>query len=207
MNHMKRMWGHYLALVIIITILVFPISWIYKLFQNRFGGGEAYLALAAISMGIIVLGVLGGNYANKLHRFLRDEAARRTQLEDAKGKPVVLEVFGVELYRCEASKVVFKPAPAESQPVIASIMQDIQELSFSPKKHRGKKSRFPQEKIRKAILNWERRSSTFPAMTLEEFLEEEFGSGPDGILLVASSTFYDWRRHVLKEIEEQRNHP
>ncbi|MBI5351715.1 MAG: hypothetical protein HZB50_03660 [Chloroflexi bacterium] len=197
MNHIKRMWIHYLALVTLIIALIFPVSWITQLIQRRFGDVESHLALALISTGIIVLGIFGGNYANKLHRFLRDEAARRTVLDDPRKKCVVLNVLGIELFR---SAVL----PENLQ----SDTEDIHDLPpFHPRKHRRKHSRFPEEKIRKVVWKWERRDLSFPARTLEEFLEEEFGSGPDGILLVAVSTFYDWRRHILKEIEEQRNHP
>ena len=85
--------------------------------------------------------------------------------------------------------------------------QEIEEYLSFPRKRRGKQPRFPEEKIRKAVLKWERRDPSFSTRTLEEFLEQEFGSGPDGILLMAPSTFYDWRRHVLKEIEaQQKNH-
>ena len=73
-------------------------------------------------------------------------------------------------------------------------------MTFS-KKRRGKQPRFPEEKIRKAVIKWESRDPTFSVATLEEFLAQEFGSGPDGILLMSPSTFYDWRRRILKEID------
>ncbi|HLO27611.1 MAG TPA: hypothetical protein VK249_00660 [Anaerolineales bacterium] len=55
-------------------------------------------------------------------------------------------------------------------------------------------------------MKWEKRDAFSGARTLEEFLEDEFGSSQDGILQVAPSTFYDWRRHVMKEIQERQNH-
>ena len=70
-----------------------------------------------------------------------------------------------------------------------------------PKKRRGKQRRFPEDKIHKAVLRWESRDPTFSVATLEEFLAQEFGNGPDGILLMPTSTFYDHRRRILEEIK------
>jgi hypothetical protein len=79
-------------------------------------------------------------------------------------------------------------------------------LSF-PKKRRGKQPRFSEEKISKAVLRWENRDPYFSVRTLEEFLAQEFGSSPDGILLMATTTFYDWRRRILKELESHEDKP
>jgi hypothetical protein len=89
-------------------------------------------------------------------------------------------------------------SPDSSNPPVAQV------TNF-PRKHRGKQPRFPEDKIRKAVLKWENRDPSFSVTTLEEFLGQEFGSGPDGILLMAPSTFYDWRTRILKEIEAQKH--
>jgi hypothetical protein len=199
------MWGHYLALVIVLTVLIFPISWIDKLIYQRYGPKSALVSLVAISIAIIVFGIRGGNYAYKLHRFVRDESARRTQGD---GKRVVFELFGIEFYQSET------PLSDSLSPSNGTIQQhtfdddlaDLQDLITSgPRKRRGKQPRYPGDRIRRVVLRWERRDPSFSARTLEEFLEEEFGCGPDGVLLVPSSTFYDWRRNVLKEIEENKS--
>ncbi len=90
-------------------------------------------------------------------------------------------------------------------------MEDLhEEVSASPNhvpgRRRRKRSRFPYEKIQRAVLTWEGRDIFFPANTLEEFLEEEFGCGPDGVSLMPTSSFYDYRRQVLKERETQKQH-
>lgn len=199
MDQIKRMWGHYLALIIILTILVFPMYWIYKTVQHRLGNDAASLALAITVVLMLMLGVQGGVHAHRINRVLREEAASKSQ-PDGNAKPVVLEVLGVELLQYQ------HPAPDPgAQP--ENTEQETPEFSSLPRKRRGKQPRFPEDKIRKAVLKWERRDPSFSARTLEEFLEQEFGCGPDGILLMATSTFYDWRRHVLKEIEsQQHNH-
>ena len=203
MNHFKRMWGHYLALVIVITILIFPISWIYRLIHRYYGPEDALVALVVISIGIIILGIRGGNYAYTLHRFVRDESERRTQGD---GKQVVFEMFGIEFYHSESPHSNHVAAPHETiQQDTQDDLDDLQDLiSSGTRKRRGKQTRYPEDRIRRVVLRWERRDPSFSARTLEEFLEEEFGCGPDGVLLVPTSTFYDWRRNVLKEIEEKQ---
>jgi hypothetical protein len=201
MNHFKRMWGHYLALVIVLTVLIFPISWIYKLIYQDYGPDNALVSLLAISVAIIIFGIRGGNYAYKLHCFVRDESARRTQRD---GKQVIFELFGIKFYQSQPPRSDVMPASNE-QHTLADDLEDLQDLITSgPRKRRGKQPRYPEDRIRRVVLRWERRDPSFSARTLEEFLEEEFGCGPDGVLLVPSSTFYDWRRNVLKEIEEKQ---
>ncbi len=95
------MWGHYLALLIVITILIFPISWIYRLIHRYYGPEDALVSLVVISIGIIILGIRGGKYAYTLHRFVRDESERRTQGD---GKQVVFEMFGIEFYQSGSSQ-------------------------------------------------------------------------------------------------------
>lgn len=54
------------------------------------------------------------------------------------------------------------------------------------------------------MLTWEQRDPQFSCLTLTEFLGQEFGSGPDGVLLMAPATFYDWRRRILRDLELQK---
>ncbi|MGA7195269.1 MAG: hypothetical protein WBW94_16750 [Anaerolineales bacterium] len=182
-------------------ILTFPLDWIYKTVQQQMGNDPASIALTISVVVVLILGVRGGVHAHQINRILREEAASRAKSESGDGeKPVVLEVFGMELLQYEHPM----PEPKTKSEISD---QEIQQLVSYPRKHRGKQPRFPVEKIRKAVLQWERRDPSFSVQTLEEFLEQEFGCGPDGILLMASSTFYDWRRHVLKEIQaQQKNH-
>ncbi|MBI1792640.1 MAG: hypothetical protein HYR70_00425 [Chloroflexi bacterium] len=201
MKSPKRIWGYTVALLITMTILVFPLDWIYQLVQRRAGTESALVALTITVAAILILGIRGGMEAHRINRILREEAASKARTQPGNdSKPVVLEVFGMELLH-------YEHPIAESQKESSIIEKEIQQLVSCPRKRRGKQPRFPEDKIRKAVLKWERRDPSFSARTLEEFLELEFGCGPDGILLMAPSTFYDWRRAVLKEIEaQQKNH-
>jgi len=201
-DHFKRMWKHYLALVLIIALLFFSISWIYKIVQHFLGREAALLSLTFSVVAVLILSIRGAAYTHRICIQLRKQM-RTLGLAVDNGevhKPVVLRVLNIDL-----------PPPQETcpDPVVPQANEDrlYTEMLPFPRKRRGKQSRFPEDKIWKAVLKWEKRDTFFETRTLEEFLEQEFGSGPDGILQVAPSTFYDWRRSVLKEIEEHQNLP
>jgi hypothetical protein len=201
LKHLKRMWGHYLALSIIIVVLPLPLLWIYRIVQDSLGSEVADLALSVTIVIVFLLALTGATYAHRIRRLLRDEAAARCQpAQGVDGKPVVLEAFGVPLFQ-------YTGTPAEIHPPQETEEQQFEQILSFPRKRRGKQPRFPVDKIRKAVLRWENRDPSLSPWTLEEFLEQEFGSSPDGILLMATTTFYDWRRRVLKEIEEQQHDP
>lgn len=196
------MWKYYLTLILIIAVLFFPIAWIYKLVDSYLGRGVALLALTITVMSVLMIAIGGAMHTHRICCELRKRVATQNipTAPGARQKPVVLRVLNMDL----------PPPPAPcTAPVVLEMKEEIryEELLSIPRKRRGKQSRFSEEQIWKAVLKWEKRDPFFEARTLEEFLEDEFGSSHDGILQVAPSTFYDWRRHVLKEIQERQNHP
>lgn len=199
MNHIKTLWGHYLALLILVAILFFPVRGVYKFFHFSFGSEAAVIALTITVMGVVILGVRGAVYTHALIRDLRREfPTPNPQVET--NPPLIFKIFKIELGRPERLETGTRNHSVETDPPLYHFP------SF-PRKRRGKQPRFPEEKIRKAVLRWESRDPSFSVLTLEEFLAQEFGSGPDGILLMATTTFYDWRRRILKEIEAQEHQP
>ena len=75
--------------------------------------------------------------------------------------------------------------------------------SSETKKRRGKSSKYPYERRMKAVIKWERLDPSFSALTLEEFLKQEFGETADGIMLVPPTTFYGWRKQILRDLQQQ----
>ncbi len=53
----------------------------------------------------------------------------------------------------------------------------------------GRRPRFPQSRQQETVQAWEHRPAD---MNLEEFLQKQFGSTPDGTPVVAPQTFYGW---------------
>ena len=202
MNHIKRLWGHYLALMILITILAFPIYLIYRFFLNSFGNEAGLFSLTITVVVVVIFGVRGAVHTHTIIRNLRKEIndSNDVILPAKTALPLVLKIFRIE------QRYSQRPLSEANQSSEKNCPAPYPFLSF-PKKHRGKQPRFPEEKIRKAVLRWESRDPSFSVRTLEEFLAQEFGSSPDGILLMATTTFYDWRRRILKELEGHEHNP
>lgn len=201
-DHFKRMWKHYLTLVLIVVLVFISISWIYKIVQYLLGREAALLSLTLMVMAALILGIRGAVHTHQICLGVHKQVSTlEFAADNPEGqRPVVLRVLNIDL-----------PPPQEPCPDPVVLKENEEspyaELLSFPRKRRGKQSRFPEDKIWKAVLKWEKRDAFFETRTLEEFLEQEFGCGHDGILQVAPSTFYDWRRSVLKEIEEHQNHP
>lgn len=195
MNHIKKLWGHYLALLILIAALAFPIYWVYKFFQIKFGEEAALIALTLTIMVITIFMVRGAVYAHRLVRDLKRDIEKNIGMDQPSNLSVLLLL---RIFKIDPSFIKYKKTVDENR---QGTIDFPKLFDLSPNRHRGKPPRFPREQIRKAVLKWERRDPSITALTLEQFLAQEFGSSPDGILLMATTTFYDWRRRILKEIE------
>ena len=191
MNHIKRLWGHYLALMILVAALAYPIYRVYRFFQTRYGQEAALIALTLTVMVVMVLVVRGAVHTHRLIRDLKRDLAKDDghELPTGRSIPLIFKLFKIN------PKETTEQADAEGTIKFPPL------FNLSPNRHRGKPPRFPKEQIRKAVIKWESRDPSITALTLEQFLAQEFGSGPDGILLMATTTFYDWRRRILKEME------
>jgi hypothetical protein len=199
MNHIKRLWGHYLTLVILNAALAVPIYLIYRFFLNSFGNEAALLSLTITVMIVAILGIQGALHTHRIIQGLGRKINNTKDPEEAAkiNPPFVLKILKIEKAHSQSPVSESRKSSEEADLAPSPL------ISFS-RKHRGKRPLFPEDQIRKAVLRWENRDRSFSARTLEEFLAQEFGSSPDGILLMASSTFYDWRRRIRKELEEQK---
>lgn len=202
MNHIKRLWAHYLVLMFFFTILSFSIHWVYRFFQYSLGREPALFSLTITIMIVVVFGIQGAIHTHRIVRMLQREidASNKLLMPERTEIPFVLKVFKIDC--CPLQRPLSETKNCSEEP-------DTVPLPFfsCPRKRRGKQSRFEEEKIRKAVLKWENRDPSFPSRTLEEFLAQEFGRSPDGVLLMAASTFYDARRRILKELEAHEHKP
>jgi hypothetical protein len=76
----------------------------------------------------------------------------------------------------------------------------IQKILPRRKSKCGRKSTYGGETERRAVLKWEALDPSITPMTLEEFLVQEFGTAGGGLPNVSTSTFYEWRKKVLKDL-------
>ncbi len=199
MNHIKRLWGHYLSLLILIATLAYPIYWVHKFFLSKFGSEAALIALTLTIMIVLIFVVRGAVHTHRLVRDLKRDIEKQNGTNQSPDLPAPL-IF--KLFKIDPS-ITKQTKPVDENP--QGVIEFPKLFNPSPNRHRGKPPRFPKEQIRKAVLKWERRDPSMTALTLEQFLAQEFGSSPDGILLMATTTFYDWRRRILKEIKSSEH--
>ena len=197
-KHIKRLWGHYLALLIISIILFFPISRVYHFFWVSFGYEAALISLAITTMIVMIFGIRGAVHTHRIIRTLRREIPH-AESSDTRQKMYISALLWVFKIRRSEENRARKEVNRHSDDGDLALPP----FTLFPKKRRGKRPRFPEEKIRRAVLKWENRDPVFSVATLEEFLAQEFGSSPDGILMMAPTTFYDWRRRILEEMKSR----
>lgn len=201
MDYWKKMWKYYFVLFLIVIMLGFSIAWIYKLVQSYHGRGPALLVLTITVMVVLLIAIAGAVHTHGICCEVRKQVETlEIPTDQPEGKkPMVLRILDLDI-----------PPPHAACPtkVVEVKEADIQyeQLLCHPKKRRGKQSRYPKDQIRKTVLKWENKNSFIDTRNLEQFLADEFGYD-GGVLQVATSTFYDWRRDVLKEIQEQQGHP
>ena len=165
-----------LALLPITLLLSLAIVWLYSTVRSSYGTAAAVLTLTVVTIIILTLICKGIQYAVAIEKAVQ---RRNTIHIDPSETKDVMEPCASEISEHPQGRM-YKP---DSQAY----------------KRRGKHPRFPIRKIAQAVLKWERRDPQFISMNLTEFLEQEFGCGPDGILLMAPTTFYDWRRRILND--------
>lgn len=195
----KRMWGHYIALILIAAILAISIAWIYKTVLHRLGTDIALLALMVTIIVVLVFAVRGAVHASRIEGFLRGqvETLQHPPKPGTTIKPFEFKLFGQVIFRYPDIPFEFKVETP------AGVGEEYELLPEGPNPTRIKQKNFPEERIRKAVLAWERRDKNFHAHNLEEFLEMEFGN-MDGVPSMAVSTFYDHRKRILDEIKARQ---
>lgn len=194
----KRMWGHYIGLTLIVVILSKPIAWIYQTVNRRLGPDIALLALTVTIMVVMVFAVRGAIHASRIEGFLRGqvEALQHPPKPGTTIKPFEFKLFGRVVFR-------YPDIPFEFKVEESAVDEEYELLPETSNRTRIKQKNFPEERIRKAVLKWERRDKNFYAHNIEEFLEMEFGN-MDGVPSMAVSTFYDHRRRILDEIKAKQ---
>lgn len=193
----RKMWGYYIALILIIVILAFPIGWIYQIALTSWGTQAADLVLVVTIIVVLGFAIRGAVHASRIEGTLTGQvmALQHPPKPGSTVEPFEFKVLGLVLFRYPETSFEFKVADTDDE--------EYKLLPETPNRTRIKQKNFPEERIRKAVLKWERRDRSFCARNLEEFLEQEFGN-MDGVPSMATSTFYEHRTRILKEIKEKQ---
>ena len=99
MNHLKRMGGHYLALILLVLLLILTLTWFYQFFLIHFGSVIALVMLGLLLTGEIVLMMRGAVYTSRIHRMLREQADKAGHaLFVEKEKPTLFKILDMDLH-------------------------------------------------------------------------------------------------------------
>jgi hypothetical protein len=192
---------HPIARIILVSILILcgsslvvSVSWIFQKIKHSAGVELAEVAVAVISILIMVLILVGMRAGLGLDRWIRHRRFEECRLcLSFKHTHRALSWLGY------GQLMVEEEAP--SNEFHGWNVEELLALFDKPKKRGRPPAHTPEEWIR-VVLAWENRDPILNAMTLPQFLCEKFGTNADGTPVESVSNFYDNRKDILEEIKK-----
>lgn len=169
------------------------IYWIFLKINHSAGVELAEVAVAFLSifvMALILVGMRAGLGLDRWIRYRRFEECRL--FHSFKHTHRVLSWLGY-------GHIIEEEAP--SNEFYGWNVEELLALFEKPKR-RGRRPTHPPERWIRVVLAWENRERVGNALTLPEFLIEEFGPNADGSPRESTSNFYEYRQKILEEIEK-----
>ena len=194
-------------LIICLGVIIYSVlDRLHHIVESSFGTELAVVSVAGVTIGILFLILVGMGLGGVLEwavcrRFL---IFKRKPLTGGRLE-LFLKLWGHKLEEIPASQ----PAEAPSDEIPPGItMTDIEELLVitGQRKRGGKKSLHPDDTQFRTARDWMIMQSHGTSVTLQQFLEERFGTAPEtGMPLVPNQTFYGWRNKFLKELKKYKH--
>ncbi len=185
----------FLVLIICGALLLTSINWIFHKIHYGSGLELAEVAVALISILILVLMLIGICTGLGVDRFIRHQNAVTWRLyKSSRLVRSLLKSLGYEESRSDIVEV--------AKPGTSSLTQLATSLSNTTPR-RGRPPLYSLERWAKVVLAWENRDPIRNPMTLAEFLSEQFGENADGSPLISENCFYANRKKVLDELQKE----
>jgi hypothetical protein len=194
-------------LIICLGVIIYSVlDRMHHIVESSFGNELAIVIVAGVTIGILFLILVGMGLGGALEWAV----CRRFLIFKRKPMPGGRLEFFLRLWGHKFEEIpVSQPAEAPSDEIPPGItMTDIEELLFitGQRKRGGKKSLHPDETQFRAVRDWMIMQSHGTSVTLQQFLEERFGTAPEnGMPLVPNQTFYGWRNKFLKELKKYKH--
>lgn len=190
-----------IALLMMGISLGIPVLWFYQLIKANLGGTHNFIAWCTITCSILVVAFTSiVSFAIVYGCVKRQQHGQKQSLiHGTSFDPSVLRYWGRSIYQYPEGPPIsgaFEHYEGNEETLPLSLLGN--------QRRKGKMSKYSYERQLKAVLKWERRNPYSCSMTLEQFLGREFGETHDGIPFVAPTTFYGWRKRILKEIEQAK---
>lgn len=203
--------GKPLLIIALIVSLGGALYWaLAKLFQlaaSSFGYDLAILIVSGVTVGIMLLILLGMGVASVLQWVICDRILTNKKKPSGLAN-LLFNIFGFK----PVSLTPLTPLATDSTPdndLSAVALDDIEQLLIATeqRKRGGKKSPYPEDVQIRAVRDWTSLQTRGASVTLQQFLEERFGTAPETSMpLVPNQTFYSWRKKVLQELRDEKRH-
>jgi hypothetical protein len=170
-------------------------AWMYHRVDSGLDHDIAEVVMAFLSILILALIVIGFRMGVQAKRALGEQ-----------GQPEVIRnlcerfAFFHELWIYLGFQA--EPASEIPAPVVQEKQVEIMMLPNRPPR-RGRPPTYPFERWVKVVCAWDNRDPWRDALTLQEFLSEEFGTYADGSPRISKKKFYDWQKKVHEQAEKQ----
>jgi hypothetical protein len=174
-------------------LLFGSIIWIFDRIHNSLGIELAEVAVALMSIFILVLILVGIRAGWSLDRFIRHRKVTTWKIFRSFNQArYFLSLLGYEEVQ---SKINVIESPTN---------QNINEsLAFIERpRRRGRPPTHSFDRWNRVVLAWENRDTFRNPMTLAEFLSQEFGTYADGSPCMSENSFYENRKKVFDELRK-----
>lgn len=178
--------------------LLASVYWIFQKINHSVGVELAEVAVAFLSIFIMVLILVGMRAGLGLDRWIRNRRFEECRFfHSSKHAHRALSWLGYGHLVAEGE--------APSEELDGWNVEELLALFDKPKRG-GRRPTHPPERWIRVVLAWENRDTLRPIMTLSEFLCEEFGTNVDGTPRESESNFYGYRTKLINQIEKKAKH-
>lgn len=195
-SHIRPIFRVVLVFILILCggMLIVSINWIFHKIHYSLGIALAEVAVAFISVFIMILILVGMRTGLSMDRFIR-----RRRYEACK----IYQSF--RQVRYVLSWLGYDGIQSGHEPVTIVENQTPEEmLALINRPHRrGRTPTYSLDRWTRVVLSWEGRDTWRNPMTLSEFLAEEFGRYADGSPRISESRFYELRKIILKDLRKK----
>ena len=182
------------------------LAFLYQIVESSFGSGLADVVVAGGTIEILFMILVGMGLGCILEWVVcRRYLIFKRKPRRCRGLKIFLALLGHKLEEIPVAEP--SEVPSIDMPPGVTVT-DLEKLSLilGERRRGGKKSLHSEEVQIRAVRDWMIMQSHGTSVTLQQFLEERFGTTPEtGMPQVPNQTFYGWRNKFLKELKKYKH--
>ncbi len=175
-------------------MLIVSINWVFHKVHYSLGMELGEVAVALISVFILILILVGLRTGLSMDRFIRRRKYKACRIYKA-CRQVQYFLSWLEYEDLQPEHQAVKGVENQSS-------EEVLPLIDRPNR-RGRIPAYSLDRWTRVVLAWEGRDTWRNPMTLSEFLAEEFGRYADGSPRISESRFYELRKIILKDLRKK----